>query len=285
MTNFSLVCPIKDEVALIPKTLPSFYEINPSEVIFCFDDPPHEQSLRLVHRIASRYPSILTKTIFVDRNHDYAFHQAWVRRKGFLEAKYDRILTTDVDLVLNKNVLKAVELVGKSNIGLVSCQKFGYPRNLTDFCRIMGQSFLKKIVYPLWHRHRGRGLQMTTFTGLYAFWRPYWLDSEDEAIKQLVNPKTTLRKGEKYLSPYKVCLGEDTYLRNCMEKEHLCAYLPNIGGLCLTNPLEYHPHIQFERGRYYANHGRNIFGAIVTTTMHIQPNLIKGYLYEKTRKQ
>jgi len=285
MIDFSLVCPIKNEANLIPKTVPSFYKVGPSEVVFCFDNPPHKESLSLVKNTASLFPSIKTKIILVNRNPNYAFHQAWVRRKGFLEATYDRILTTDVDLVLNRNVLKAIELVGKNNIGLASCQKFAYPNSLTSFCRLVGETFLKKMVYPLWHRHRGRGLQMTTFTGLYAFWRPYWLDTEDEAIKQLVNPKTSLRKGgEKYPSHYRVCLGEDTYLRNCMEKKHLCAYLPDIGGFCLTDLLAHHSHVQFERGRYYANQGRNIFGAIVTTTMHIQPHYLKGYLYEKTRK-
>ena len=284
--QWSLVCPVKDEVDLLAKTFPSFYAVNPSEVIFCFDNPPHKEAYEIAKKIADKHKNIPTKFLFVDRNPEFAFHQAWVRRKGFLEAKFDKILTTDIDLVINKNVLKAVKIVGENTIGLASCQKFSYPKSLVGFWRIMGQTFLKKLVYPLWHRHREEGLQMTTFTGLYALYRPYWLDSEDDGIKRLENPKTVLRKGGEPVVGYKVCLGEDTYLRNCMEKKHKVAYLSDIGAVIVTEQeLKYHPHVQFERGRYYFERGRSFLGAIVTMVMHFQPHYLKGYLYERRRQR
>lgn len=282
--QWSLVCPIKDEIDLIPVTLPSFFKVKPSEVVLCFDNPPHKEAYRVVKKIASRY-NVSTKFVFVNRNPEFAFHQAWVRRKGFLEAEYDKILTTDIDLVVNKNVLQAVKIVGKNDIGLVSCQKFNYPKSLVGFWRIMGRTFLKKFVYPFWHRHRGEGLQMTTFTGLYALYRPYWLDSEDDNIKKLKNPKTALRKGNEPIVGAKVCLGEDTYLRNCMEQKHNVAYLNAVGAIIVTErELKHHSHVQFERGRYYFDRGRSVLGAIVTMVMHFQPYYLKGYFYERRRQ-
>lgn len=47
-SQWSLVCPIRDEVDLITKTFPSFHTVNPSEVILCFDNPPHKEA----HEIA-----------------------------------------------------------------------------------------------------------------------------------------------------------------------------------------------------------------------------------------
>ena len=86
MVEFSIVCPIKDEADLIPITLPSFYAVKPSEVVLCFDNPPHPKAFKVARRIAEKYKDTPTKFVFVDRNPEYAFHQAWVRRKGFLEA-------------------------------------------------------------------------------------------------------------------------------------------------------------------------------------------------------
>jgi len=284
VVEFSIVCPIKDEVDLIPKTLLSFYAVNPSEVVLCVDRPAPKEVVDIVDKVAKGSKAEdMTRIIEVGRNPDYAFHQAWVRRKGFLEATHDRILTTDIDLILNKNVLKGVELVGNDDIGLVSCSKFYSPRGLGGLWRAMAHISLSRLVYPLWRRYRGEGLKMSTFTGLYALWRPYWLDSEDEGIKSLENPKTALRRGEEPVVGEKVCMGEDTYLRDCMEKCHKIVYLRDVGAFSIGRQLQDHPHVQFERGRYYLVRGRSTLGAIFTSVVRIQPHYLRGYLYERER--
>ena len=262
-SQWSLVCPIKDEVDLITKTFPSFYAVNPSEVIFCFDNPPHKETYEIAKKIADKHEDISTKFLFVDRDPEFAFHQAWVRRKGFLDAKYDRILTTDSDLMINKDVLKAIELVGKNNIGLVSCSK-RYPyRGIHKIWRNITQEIVR-MFYPV------------RFSGLYAIWRPYWLDSEGEGIKKLQNPKQG--------SFGDVRTGEDTYLRDCMVKKYRVVYLKDVGAKVLTINIADLPRIQFERGRYFASQGYGFIRVLLKVFLYFQFHVLSGWVYERRRR-
>ena len=175
---------MKDEVNRLERSLPLFYKINPDEVIICTDDPSPSKVLKAINRIAAQHGmSDKTKIHSVMRNPEYGYHQAWVRRSGFLAAKNDIILTSDVDLLINKNTLKAINLVGKNNVGLVSLSKFRHPFDLISFYRAFGSAFII-IMYYLLIRHQSSGtggVRMTTFTGLYALHKPSWLDTEDDA--------------------------------------------------------------------------------------------------------
>jgi len=278
--SFSIVCPIKDEIHLVPITLPSFYSVNPSEVILCLDKPAPQNVVRIIKKIAKTCNAEdKTRIIEVERRPDYRFHQAWVRRKGFLESENDIILTTDIDLIINRNVIKAVKLVGKNNIGLVSLSKFEYPNSITSFLRMMSRGMLKII-----HKIIKMGT-VTGFTGLYCIYRPYWLDSEpEEGIKNLVNPKQKLRMGIRISENFDVYrdifpAGEDTYLRDCMERKHRVIYLSDIGATVLTNPLESHPDIQYCKGIYFAFRGRKPLVSIGRSLIRFEPYYLCGYLY------
>ena len=284
--EFSIVCPIKDEVNLIPFTLPSFYSVNPSEVILCLDKPAPQNVVETIRKVAKACDAEnITRIIEVERNPEYKFHQAWVRRKGFLEAKNDKILTTDIDLIINRNVLKAVNLVGKNNIGLVSCYKFRMPRSFVGLWRTGGRHFLRMLYVILMKRYpkNKRGLRMSLFTGLYALYRPFWLETEDEGIKILINPKQPIREGKTPIHPKfrGICLGEDTYLRNCMEKKYRVVYLPCIGARVLSDPLHDHPAVQYWVGRYNARIARSYLGAVIHVVMHLHFNYFRGFVAER----
>ena len=269
-----MVCPIKDEINLIPVTLPSFYNVNPSEVILCFDDPPDKKAYTLARHIAQKY-DIPTKFIFVKRDPEWRFHQACVRRKGFLEAKYDRILTCDIDLIINKNVLKAVELVGKNGIGLVSLSKIRYPKKLTDYWREAIMLFLRNVIHGILDKI----VATTTFTGLYAVFRPYWLETEPlEQVKKLVNPKQVNKESYRVLEPESPIMGEDTFLRDCMQKKYKCIYLRDIGAIDLGTPLEDNPTVQYTIGRYFALQGRPLLVSLGRAIVRAQPHYLMGYL-------
>jgi glycosyltransferase involved in cell wall biosynthesis len=271
VAEFSLVCPVYKEVDLIPKSLPSFYKVNPSEVILCFDDPvPSKETYELCQKISHYYNQIPTEFVLVKRNPEYKFHQPWVRRTGFRKAKYDKILTVDADLVINKKVLKAVELAGKDNIGLVSCSK-EYPHTGIQKIWLMITQKIVNLVYPI------------RFTGLYAIWRPYWLDSEDNGIKKLRDPR--IRDPTKIMdnSFEDVTFGEDVYLHNCLIKKHKAVYLRDVGAICLTADNQDRPYDQFQSGRYFASRNYNIFQILAKSILYLRFYVLFGWLYEKRK--
>ena len=266
MTEFSLVCPVYKEVDLIPKSLPSFYKVNASEVILCFDDPiPSKETYDLCQEISRQYNQIPTQFVLVKRNPEYKLHQAWVRRTGFRKAKYDRILTVDSDLVINKKVLKALELVGKDNIGLVSCSK-EYPHKGIQKIWLMITQKIVNFAYPI------------RFTGLYAIWRPYWLDSEDNGIKTLRDLKKIVDN-----SVEEVAFGEDVYLHNCLIKKHKAFYLRDVGARCLTADNNDRPYDQFQSGRYFASKNYNVFQILAKSILYLRFYVMLGWLYEKQK--
>jgi len=264
--DFSIVVPVKDEVDLIPTTLPSYYAVNPSEVIICTDKPTPRKVRRVVQKVAVACDALdITRIVEVERDPEYKYHQAWVRRTGFRKAKYDRILTVDADLVINKKVLKAVELVGKDNIGLVSCSK-KYPyKGIQKIWRMITQKIVN-LVYPI------------RFTGLYAIWRPYWLDSEDKGIKRLRSPKKIMDG-----SFEEVVFGEDVYLHNCLIKKHKSVYLRDVGAVCLTADAQDKPYVQFQSGRYFASRNYNIFQILAKSILYLRFHVMLGWLYEKRK--
>ena len=266
MVEFSLVCPVYKEGNMIAKPLQSFYSVHPSEVILCFDDPlPCKETYMLCRKISRQHNHTPTKFVMVKRNSEYNYHQAWVRRSGFMEAENDRILTADADLIVNSNVLKAVEKVGKENIGLVSCS-IRYPLNGIRKVWLMITQRIVNLVYPI------------RFTGLYAVWRQYWLDSEDEGIKNLRSPKKHYEANNS-----EVVFGEDVYLRDCLIKKHRAIYLRDVGAVCLTQDAADKPYVQFQSGRYFASKHYNILQMLAKSILYLRFHVILGWLYEKRK--
>lgn len=281
--DFSIVVPVKDEIDLIPWTLPSYYAVNPSEVIICTDKPTTRKVRQVIQKVAGACDALdITRTVEVERDPEWNFHQAHVRRTGFKKAKYDRILTVDIDLVINKNVLKAVKLVGKKNIGLVSCSKFYYPKSLADLWRIGSTTSLHKIA----HRVLDSFVNITMFTGLYAFWKPYWLDSEpEEKIKKHINPKQFYRGSYiEEIPPDVNPTGEDTHLKDCMLEKHRCIYLRDIGAIVLRDVYENVPYVQYMKGQYFDRHGRSLLVSIGRALLRAEPYYLLGYLHSRINR-
>jgi hypothetical protein len=281
--DFSIVVPVKDELDLIPTTLPSYYAVNPSEVIICTDKPTPRKVSQVIQKVAAACDALnITRIVEVERDPEWNFHQAHVRRAGFKEAKHARLLNVDIDLAINKNVLKALKLVGKSNIGLVSCEKFQYPRNLADFWRIGMQTFSLKIV----HRVLESFMEITMFSGLYALWKPYWLDSEpEEKIKKHINPKQFYRGEHIEEIPLGVNpTGEDIHLKDCMLEKHRCIYLQDIGAVKLRDVYEDIPYVQYMKGQYFGRRGRSLLVSVGRAFLRAQPHYLVGHLHSRRKR-
>jgi hypothetical protein len=282
--KFSVVIPVKDEYHLIPRTLPRYYRLNPDEVVICMDNPPHKKTYNLIKQISESF-YIDTRILKIDRNPEYEFHQAWVRRKGFIEARNDVILNGDIDLIVNNNAYKAIEKVGVNGTGLCSLFKMYIPNSLLELERYSMRLILSIAAHIVGNLSTFRDLKKSNFTGLYALYRPYWLDSEDEGIKSLHNPKQEIRANLDLEIDDRVGMPEDSYLLECMEKKHRVEFLIDIGCISIGKMLQFHRNVQFETGRYYYLLGRNMIGTFLKSLLYLQPHHIRGYLFEMKRQK
>jgi glycosyltransferase involved in cell wall biosynthesis len=250
--RFSIVMPIRDEVQFLRYSLPSCLKVGADEIIIATDKPV---PIGIKHVVASAH-SFRVRILEVQRNPEYRFHQAWVRRSGFEAAGNDRILTVDSDCVINNNVLKAVGMVGQNNIGLASLVKHLNPLGLTRMWREFFYITRRRLISG-------------TFTGLYAFYRPYWKDTETtEDLKILENPKLE--------SLVDLGWGEDDYLRINMSKKYKVVFLKEAGCYSLDDQHGDLPRIQFQTGRELAKKGE-FFEAFENSFLLAHPYVLKGY--------
>jgi hypothetical protein len=241
--DFSMMCPIKNEVNLIPYTLPSFYAIKPSEIILCFDNPPDEKALLTAKKISERYRDIKTLFVFVSRDNSYHFHQALVRRSGFMMAKNDIILTVDIDTILDTNVTKFFDLIGKNGVMLVSFAKISYP---------ISHRYLIARLIQTFYKHK-------SFTGLYAFSKKAWLETED------IN------------SLKKIPRGEDTHLHQSIIKRYRDAFVPSTKNIVLR-PKESKTYQMLMGFNRWNIRRTSLVKVLISSFLYFRPYMLFGYL-------
>jgi hypothetical protein len=275
--QFSIVIPVKDEVRLMTRTLSSYYSVEPNEVLICTDKPVLKRVKNAVNRIAKLHRAEhITKIVEVERDPEWYYHQAHVRRAGFHEAKYDKILTGDIDLLINKKVHKALNIVGRNNVGLASLSKFSKPK---DFQNLW--SFIITTLIHNMYKILGSNKGLPGFSGLYAIWRPYWLKSEtEEEVKRLLNPKQLYTGEIRNLKNASAVTGEDSFLRDCIKKKYKVRYFDDIGAIDLGVAPISRPHLMFRRGQNAAKQGGSLIVCIGRSLLRVQPFYLKGFLYE-----
>jgi hypothetical protein len=244
--KFSIVCPIKDEVNLIVRTLPSFYSIDPDEVILCLDKPAPKNVVGVINRVASKLKvKNITRILEVERNPNYRFHQAWVRRSGFRAARNDSILTSDIDLVLDPKMKRFFQLL-RGDVKLVSFAKFS----------ATWHGALAYLVQRL-YKHK-------SFTGLYLFSRSAWLQTEDE---------TKVRK---------IPRGEDTHLHDSLTKKYKDIFVADVKNVVIR-PQESRKY-QFLMGwNRWRIRRTPIWRAAVSSFLYYRPYMLVGYLDARCR--
>ena len=271
MKKFSIVIPVRDsDRELLKKTLPSWIALESDDLILCIDFPPDSALIEVIWSINKG-----VKILPVTKNESYCFQQAYIRRAGFKLAKYSAVLTGDADLVVYSSCLKAIELVGKDNVGLVSLSKLRNRRNFIGKLQTFTERLVRVGAKLLGHYVAGGAY----FTGLYCIHKPFWLDSEEESsIKQLKHPyEASLSK------TWGGYVGEDTHLRNCMIKKHKVLYLSEIGAEDLRPGLEERKIIQYKIGMSFARQRRKFTRVLLHVIIHIRPYVLIGYLCARLR--
>jgi hypothetical protein len=212
----------------------------------------------------------------------WKFRQALVRRTGFRAASNDRVLTGDVDVMVNRRVLAALEIVGKDNVGVVNLQK-EMKSGLGD---ILANSTRRMV----------RALKRESFwSGLYALYRPYWLDTENEQdAKAIPHPLDhgvideeddffvpLARGGRISTPPY---LGDDTMLKRAMLTKHKVVSLPYVGGVELRRETDRRPGFQSRQAVWLFMDGKSFPYMIPKSILYARGRMLGTYMLLMKRR-
>ena len=243
LVEFSIVCPIKNEIDLIVKTLPSFFALKPSEVILCLDAPILKDVLNAINRVANILGlKHITRIIEVEQNPEYNFQQAYARRKGFHAARNDLILTTDIDLILDHRIRGYLSLIN-DKVRLIGFNKIGYPHTVMSAVE-----------------HLMSTAGYSVFTGLYAFSRSAWLETED--IDHL--KKQTTR-------------AEDAHLHHYVSQKYESRFVGGLKNHCLRPRTS--RNYQFAQGvNGWTIRRKPLWKMLTRTFLYFRPHLLLGYL-------
>ena len=231
MVKYSVVLPLRDaphDRIFATKSIPSIIKLQPDELVIGVDAPMSESFSKFIHELCEKESFENLKIVQVDNNiQKWNFALAHVMWQCCKEAKNDKILITDVDVVLKPAVLKGYELVGKDNNGFVCLAHQIVIKNPLHIIKHLVIRIRLRIVPP--------GL-----TGLFWVYRPYFFENIDlEGYKQIYN-------------------GTDTYIAVTVQKhKYKVVGLRDVGGKCYEAENYEYPWRQFQAGIWiYAN--RNI---------------------------
>ena len=241
----SIVCPIKDEANLVVRTLPSFYSVDPDEVIVCLDKPAPSNVVAVIEKVVKKLGKTkITRILEVERNPRYRFHQAWVRRSGFRAARNDAILTSDIDIVLDPKLKEYFQLL-RGDVKLVSFAKFS----------TTWHGALAYLIHRIYTQE--------SFTGLYLFSRAAWLQTEDEEkVRQI--PRT-----------------EDTHLHDSLVRKYRSIFVPNVKNVVIR-PKESNRY-KFLMGWNRWRRRTPLWRAVFSGLLYYRPYMIIGYLDARSR--
>ncbi|MFX0137734.1 MAG: glycosyltransferase [Candidatus Hodarchaeota archaeon] len=246
--NFSVVMPIYNEADYLYYSLSSIYRLNPDEVILIFDRCT-DNSKKISIDIARSF-RFIQRTKFIELNEpatDWLFRKAYLRRYGYKQAKNDVILNVDADMYLDPSINKKIQKVGMEGIGIVS---FGYidkPYSIRSFIRRILTTFI-----PL------KG-----FSGLFAFSKKAWLDTESED------------------SAKKIILSEDSHLCVSIMKKYRKEFF-NTKTLHLRPNENMKRHYMRGIGYWKTVQERSILRMFLHSIIMIRPAVMAGYLYAKS---
>ena len=116
--KFSVVIPVHNEEQFLSLVLPSVFRLKPDDVVLLFDRCS-DGSLKLAKDLSARYHMLaVTQFVLVDEPSDYRFRFAFLRNFGCSLARYNVVVVSAADLILDQKIRDYVGLIGK--YGLIS---------------------------------------------------------------------------------------------------------------------------------------------------------------------
>lgn len=245
-TSFSAVLPIHDEEDLIPYSLPSILRLKPSELILLFDRCT-DASVRVAHRIVEAYNySSKTRIVTVKKLSTEMFQLAGVRRRGYVLAKNNIILSTAADIILDSKMYLSPTLLDGDGTALVSLGCMDYPVSPRNLIGNLVSHIMTRLGHP-------------RFYGPFLFKRDKWLEvSKNEKIG---------------------IISEDAPLWLALLKKYK---MKVHSAKCLHLRQDETRSRNYTRGRdYWRVAKRNVLFALASSLLMLRPSLLAGYLHER----
>lgn len=252
--NFSVVIPVRGK-NIQTVSMKSIFSLCPATVIFLLDEDDHD-GLEYIDWVSRVYKLDSTDIfmVIVPLDEDWNFRLAYLRRFGYELSPTDIILSTDSDLVLTKDILEYVNMVGiDKKYGLVSLGYLDYPVTIQSLVRrLLAVKILNKISNKL----------HGAFIGACLFSKECWLETED-----LEHLKT-------------IWAGEDQHLRRAIETKYKTIH---VNTNCRNLGVTEEPKRQFKLGRsYYENAGqRSVLKMLFYSIIMFRPAMFEGFLYAR----
>lgn len=221
-TDFTIVLPIRGterELKFMDKSIPSAIAFNPGELIFACDEGMDHRVHAKIIELVKKYGFTNYKVKFFPRDSDWGFQLANVIWNCYKMAKYDKILSFDVDSSLRKEAMIGYDIIGQDRVAVCSFTKKLLIKNILDLHRFIFYRF------RVWQSNY-------VFSGIYWVYRPYYFEN--------VNKDDFM----------KIRNGVDTFLTNSiMEKGiHKIVTRKEMGCDCHDYQNEDYPWRQFQTG-------------------------------------
>jgi glycosyltransferase involved in cell wall biosynthesis len=238
--------PVHNEAELLPYSLPSLYRLDPDEVIILLDRCTDNSKL-ISARIAKHYNKYDSTRFIEVEGPTPMWRQrvAYLRRLGFNLASNKVILTTDADMILDRNLARYIEKLADPKIALMGFNFYDYPFNL--------RSFLRRIISIF--------TPFSGYAGLYAFKKSAWIKTENIS------------------SLKKIPSSEDTHLRLAIIKKY-GSKITNTKSLHLR-PSEGHDKNYLRGIMYHKLVKFPLWRMILYSLATLRPKGLIGYIHSK----
>ena len=245
--KFSVLMAIHNEADLLPLSLPSVYQIMPSEVILIFDNCT-DNSEEVAETIIKKYDpqNRITKCINdIPKEVEHKFRIAYLKRLGMDLATNNVVLVCDADIILDPKISELMNQI--TQFPFISFEHFDFPVNWRTLIK-RGLRFL-----PVWTADK--------LSGIYAVDLNVRAEYEDpEKIKSIEQ-------------------GEDTFMQQCINAKYPTKFF-HVKNIHLRPKEDSARH--YRRGIYYWKTAKRGFvKTVLSAVISGRYNLIRGYIHAR----